>query len=218
MYSCEITFKDYVNYKVNLNCLGLPIITMNSIKINEYHQKCIKEMAEKYDVNIELIKLIDSKIIIPKNILYDSIFNNQNTEIKIRFENAELKNNKLIELCNSNLYSIKKLNSNINQIIEFCNKIVNKYTIEQLTNKKSNGLLSSKVEKIVYESYNELDDIRLIEFNFLTFKLPEQNIHNYITKQINKEALYCFNFVLYVYSLSSEEYKKIKENVELKLK
>ena len=227
MYQCEISFKEYVNYTISVNCIGSKTIQIDATKIDEYHQKCIKEISEKYDINIELIKLIDSKIIIPINKLSHNIFIDYNTEIQIRFENAEIKNNKLIKICCCNdVYNIKKLNLKINQIIRFCNQLTNKYTVEQLTKKKSNGLLSSKVELIIYENYNELSDIKLEEYNYNKFPLDITNkfslnikdINNYILKQINEDALYCYNFVLYIYSLSNEEYNKIKENVQLKLK
>ena len=220
MYSCEITFKKYVDYTVNINCLGSKIITLNSTKIDEYHQRCIKEMAEKYDVNIELIKLIDSKINIPVNKLSQNLLKDHNTEVQIRFENMELRNKKLIELCycdeNSNYIQI--LNLQLNQIINFCNQFANKYTVEQLTKKKSSGLFSSKVERIIYDNYDDLINIKLVDNNYIIFGLTEKDLNNYITKQIIKEALYCFNFVLYVYSLSNDEYNIIKQNVELKLK
>lgn len=216
IYTPTKTLKEYINYKTESNCFGYKHITFDSKKIKEYQTNCIKEIAEKYEVNIELIKLIDSKIIIPVHKLSNNIFVNYDIEIQIRFENAEIQNNKLIKLCSNE--SIKILNNDILKIVEFCNQFANKYTIEQLTKKKSTGLLSSRVEKIIYENYKELDSIKLTDSNYEEFGLSIKNINEYIKKQINKEALYCFNFVLYVQSLSSDEYNKIKSKIEIKLK
>ena len=214
------SFKEYVNYDVTVNCLGQRCITLDSTKIEEYHQNCIKEMSEKFEVNIELIKLIDSQIVVPINILSKNFFINHDTEARIRFENTQTRNHLLIELCSvfPNKYSIKKLNNDIFQIVKLCNELVNKYTVEQLTKRKSSGLLSSKVEKIIYEHYDVINGLKINESNYNQFGLKLKNINEFILKQIDREALYCFNFVLYIHSLSSDEYNKIKERIELRLK
>jgi hypothetical protein len=214
------SFKEYVNYDVNINCLGQRCITLDSTKIDEYHQNCIKEMSEKFEVDIELIKLIDSQIVVPINILSKKFFINHDTEALIKFENTQIKNNLLIELCSifPNKYSIKKLNNDIFQIVKLCNELVNKYTVEQLTKRKSNNLLSFKVEKIIYENYGVINSLKIMESNYIQYGLKQKNINEFILKKIDIEALYCFNFVLYVHSLSSDEYNKIRERVELRLK
>ena len=177
-------------------------------------------MSEKFEVDIELIKLIDSEIVVPINILSKSFFINHSTDAIIRFENTQIRNNQLIELCSifPNKYSIKKLNDEILQIVTFCMEFANKYTVEQLTKRKSNGSLSFKVEKIIYEHYDVINNLKIMESNYIQYELKLKNINEFILKQIVKEELYCFNFVLYVHSLSSDEYNKIKERVELRLK
>jgi len=221
MYVCDISFKDYVNYTVNVNCLGFTIITIDSTKIDEYHQKCIKEIAEKYDVNIELIKLIDSKIIIPVNKLSHNLLIDYNTQVQIKFEDMELRNITLIKLCCCNenyIPGIENLNYKINEIIQFSKQLATKYTIEQLTKRKSNGSLSKKVQDNIYNNYTDIINMKLNSDNYIKLGLTEKDLNKYITKQLNKDDLYCFNFVLYIYSLSSDEYNIIKENVQLKLK
>jgi hypothetical protein len=212
IYKPTKTFKEYVNYNVKSDCLGFKYITLDSSKIDEYCQNCIKEIAEKYEVSINLIKLINSQIIIPNEDL--------NNTLIVKFEKIEIKNSILITLIanNKDNYSVVVLNKQINDIIKFCNELVNKYTIDQLTKRKSNGSLSFKVEKIIYENYDVINSLKIMESNYNQYGLKQKNINEFILKQIDKEALYCFNFVLYVHSLSSDEFNKIKERVELRLK
>lgn len=212
IYKPTKTFKEYVNYNVKSDCLGFKYITLDSSKIDEYCQNCIKEIAEKYEVSINLIKLINSQIIIPNEDI--------NNTLIVKFEKIEIKNSLLITLIanNKDNYSLVVLNKQINDIVKLCNELVNKYTIDQLTKRKSNGSLSFKVEKIIYENYDVINNLKIHAINCNQYGLKLKNINEFILKQIDKEALYCFNFVLYVHSLSSDEYNKIKERVELRLK
>jgi len=217
-YKPNISFKDYINYTETVNCLGFKIINYDIDKINEYQLKCIIDIAKELNQDTDLIKLIDSKIVIPINKSYIGY----NTASNI--ENAEIKNNKLIEIYNNNSQKIKLTNMDISCIINFCNNYLNKYTEAQLSKKKSNGTLSKKSERIIYENYTYLSNLKnniqiLINiYNFNNIKINMEDINNIIMIKIKPEAKYCFNFVLYIFSLKFEEYNKIKERVELRLK
>ena len=89
IYTSTKTLKEYVKYKTETNCFGYKHITFDSTKINEYHTNCIKEIAEKYEIDIELVKLIDLQITIPVHKLFNNIFVNYDIEIQIKFDNAE---------------------------------------------------------------------------------------------------------------------------------
>ena len=153
-YKPNISFKDYINYTETVNCLGFKIINYDIDKINEYQLKCIIDIAKELNQDTDLIKLIDSKIVIPINKSYIGY----NTASNI--ENAEIKNNKLIEIYNNNSQKIKLTNMDINCIINFCNNYLNKYTEAQLSKKKSNGTLSKKSERIIYENYTYLSNLK----------------------------------------------------------
>ena len=222
MYEPNISFKDYVNYKVSTGCFGTVSIKLDVNKVEEYHKKCITDISSQMQVDIELVKLIDSKIIVPINKLNDTLFlcRNKNIGDQIIFEDTEIRINKLYELCNNNSVIIQRLNNQFNKILIFSNSLFSKYTLAQLTKKKSNNCLSKKVEKIIYESYNDLLDIKPSQNDLapLAFNINDINIMINSKSNISKElVLYCYNFIHYIYSLTSEEYNKIKKKVELRL-
>jgi len=217
-YKPDISLKDYINYTETVNCLGFKIINYDIDKIKDYQLKCINDIAKELNQDNDLLKLIDSKIIIPINKSYIGY----NTASNV--ENAEIKNNKLIEIYNNHNDKIKLTNINITNIISFCNSSINKYTEAQLNKRKSDGTLSKKLEKIIYENYTDLNNLKeniqilITMYNFNNIKINMEDINNIIINKIKPEAKYCFDFVLYIFSLKYEEYNKIKERVELRLK
>lgn len=187
------SLKEYINYTENINCFGIKSIKYDAIKIDEYHQEIIQILSKKYDINIDLVKLIDSNIILSNNKK-----NNQ-----IRLEEAQMKNNNLIMICQFD--SLKNLNEKIYQIITFCNSCT--YTKDDLR---------KKVDEIVYKYYDKIINMKISE-NSINIKLMGLNlddINNFIISKINKEVLYCFDFVRFVFSLKDEEYNRIKQNIE----
>jgi len=217
-YKPDISLKDYINYTETVNCLGFKIISYDIDKIKEYQLRCINNIAKELNQDTELIKLIDSKIILPINKSYIGY----NTASNV--ENAEIKNNILIEIYNNNSQIIKLSNIDINYIINFCNNFVDKYTEAQLNKRKSDGSLSKKLEKNIYENYTYLNNLKeniqilITMYNLHNIEISMKDINNIIINKIKSEAKYCFDFVLYIFSLRFEEYNKIKERVELRLK
>ena len=204
------SFREYVNYTIQVNC-GITKIKIDEKKIDEYYQKYIKEVSDINNIDIGLINLIASKISV-YNKLNNKIYISENKKVQINFENTEIKMNRLREMFNY-LDNLKNLDNKINQTINFCNSFDNKFTENQLIKKKNNKF-GKKAEKIIYESYDELKNIKISEDDIKNFGLNIYDINHYIINKINKKVLHYYNFLQCIYILTIDEYNKIKENVE----
>jgi len=210
MYTPKISFKDAVDFKIKTNCVGHKITTLNKTKIKDYHENTLLELSSTFNLDINFIKLIESKIIVPPpskvNFLEDKL-------AIIEFEGTEYKNNMIVNIFNST--NLNDLMIKINKTIDFCNTNNNKYTIEQFQKyKKNNGNLSKKIERIIYDNYDELISIRITN-NHITIKLITiDDIYRYINRKIHQDTSFLFKFYKFINELKLDELKKIKENVE----
>ena len=204
------SFREYVNYTILVNC-GITKIKIDEKKIDEYYEKYIKEVSDSNSIDIGLINLIASKISV-YNKLNNKIYISENKKVQIKFENTEIRMNKLREMFNY-LDNLKNLDNRINQTINFCNSFDNNFSESQLIKKKNNKF-GKKVEKFIYESYDELKNIKISEDDIKNFGLNIYDINQYIINKINKKVLHYFNFLQSIHILTKDEFKKIKENVE----
>jgi len=216
MFESNKYFREYVKYSIYSDCLGNKRIKIDKNKIDDYFKNFIKYISNKNSIDIELIKLIESKIKIQIKKLNDKSLFIYDTKIQLLFEAAEIKNNKLIEMY-KNVELLQKLNTKINNIIIICDLLKEQYTEIQLSKRKNNNL-SKKIEKIIYEKYNEIMNLKIFEKDINKFGLTLIDINNYLLSKINKDKQYCFDFIQYVFTLKNDSYNKIKENFELRIK
>ena len=213
MYTPKISFKEAVDFKIKNNCFGYKIINLNKDKIKEYHENTLLELSNTFVFDIEFIKLIESKIVTPlpskRNFFEDTL-------AIIEFENTEYKNNMLINIFNSTNFD--DLRTKINSVSYFCNSNKNKYIVEQFVKyKKTNGNLSKKIERIIYDNYDELISIRITNNDIKTQLITIDDIYRYINTRINQETLFLFKFYKFINELKLEELKNIKDSVESRL-
>ena len=184
----NITFKDYVSITI-VNC-GIKKTIINPIKIDEYYNQVIKNIVKKYNVDIDLINLIESKIMITKRNKY-FINNNNNNKNKIKFENTVYKLNDLQLSCSSE--SLIKLNNQIKQIVTFCNNC--KY------DKYNKYQLSKNTDKIICEIYDELKDLKISEDSIKFLRLNLNDVYTLISKKIDTKYVDYFNIICTGFSL-----------------
>jgi len=213
MYTQKISFKEAVDFKIETNCIGYKITTLNKNKIKEYHENILLELSVHFCLDIEFIKLVESKIInIPSS--KKSLF--ENKLALVEFENTEYKNNMMVNIFNNT--NINNLRIKINQIINFCNTNKNRYTIEQFKKyKKNNGNLSKKIERITYDNYDELKNMVINDDDIKTLFITIDDIYKYLNTKINQDLSYLFIFYKFINNLKLEELKEIINNVENRL-
>ena len=199
----NITFKDYVSITI-VNC-GIKKTIINPIKIDEYYNQVIKNIVKKYNVDIDLINLIESKIIITKHNKY---FINNNNKNKIKFENTVVKLNDLQLSCSSE--SFIKLNNQIKQIVTFCNNC--KY------DKYNKYQFNKNTDKIICEIYDELKDLKISEDSIKFLRLNLNDVYALISKKIDKKYIDYYDIICIGFSLKENEYNILKQNVyEIKI-
>jgi len=213
MYIPKISFKEAVNFQINSNCFGYKITTLDKNKIKEYHENILLELSVHFCLDIEFIKLIESKIInLPsskKNLFEDTL-------AIVEFENTLYKNNMIVNIFNN--ANINNLRIKINRIINFCNTNKDIYTIEQFKKyKKINGNFSKKLEKIIYDNYDHLINMKITNDDIKELSITIDDIYKYLNTKINQDLSFLFMFYKFINNLEMEELKKLKNNVESRI-
>jgi hypothetical protein len=213
MYTPKVSFKEAVDFKIQSNCFGYKIITLNKDKIKEYYENTLLQLSNTFVFDIGFIKLIESKIITPlpskRNFFEDKLAITE-------FENTEYRNNLMINIFNSTNFD--DLRTKINSVCYFCDDNKNKYIVDQFAKyKKNNGNLSKKIERIIYDNYDELISMRITNNHITTQLITIDDIYRYINTRINQKTLFLFKFYKFINELKLEELKKIKDSVETRL-
>ena len=197
MYKPLTTLNDYVNFTVDTNCFGKNKIKIDSDKIEEFHEQCIKEISEKFSVNIDLIKLIDSKIIVT------------DSDVLKKLHNYEIKNKRLINMfqTDDNITNIKNLNNQIISIMEYIKSIY--------VNNEENYF---NINQVILDNYNKVINLKLNEEILKNFELNLENIYNYIKQNIKNDELLIYSLIIKVFTLNEDQILIIKNRNELKLK
>jgi len=213
MYTPKISFKEAVDFKIQSNCFGYKIITLNKNKIKEYYENTLLELSNTFVFDIGFIKLIESKIIAPlpskRKFFEDKLAITE-------FESTEYKDNMMVNIFNGTNFDA--LRTKINSVSYFCNVNKNKYTVEQFTKyKKPNGDLSKKIERIIYDNYDELISIRITNNHITVQLITIDDIYRYINTKIHQDTSFLFKFYKFINELKLEELTKIKDSVETRL-
>lgn len=197
MYKPLTTLNDYVNFTVDTNCFGKNKIKIDSDKIEEFHEQCIKEISEKFMIKNDLIKLIDSKMIVTEN----------NVLKKLHF--YEIKNTRLIDMfqTDENIANIQIINNKIISIMELIKSFYVKYEEND-----------SNINQIILDNYNDIISLKLDEQIIQTFDLNLDDIYNYIKQNIKDDELYIYSIMIKVFNLNDDQILVIKNRNELKLK